>query len=436
MTPPRTDGLAIHGGPSSVWVPLPRPWPFFDDEASQRVLELLDAGEVSDYDHGEVLSAFESTVRAYQGVRYALACASGTDALFAALFGLGVGPGDEVVVPTYSFHATVAPLFLLSAVPVLCDVDPLQGNIDVADAEARITERTRAIVYTHMWGTVADVDALQRVAAEHSLALVEDCSHAHGATVDERRVGNFSDAAIFSLGARKMVSGGMGGVLVTSREDVFAGALRLGHTHERAREMWPADDVAVGLGMNSRISLISAALCQQQYASLDDRIDVKRTVLEGLSARLTASSHLLEPPPPPPTGTTRGAWYGYKARFSGNPAQLDYYIAALNAEGVPVARPSNRPLHTLPMFESDRLLPAYYRSGVPWRTYASQELPGSLEYYARAVSFPAVHLHRPADNLLDQWASATSKVDSALASVLDSSDKQGKRSDDSPATPR
>ncbi|GGT43242.1 DegT/DnrJ/EryC1/StrS aminotransferase family protein [Streptomyces chromofuscus] len=403
--------LALHGGPKAVRLPLPPRWPQLSPAARSRVDRLLDAGELSDYDYGPVLEEFERTVADYHGVPYALASSSGTDALLSAYLAVGVGPGDEVLVPSYSFHATVAPLFLLSAVPVLCDVDPVTGNIDLADAESRITERTRAVAVTHLWGHPVDMDELGAMARRHGLKVIEDGSHAHGARFRGRLVGTFADAGVFSLGARKMVSGGMGGVMITAEEEVFRAPQPLGHTHERAAHSWPAQDVAVGLGGNHRIGLVAAAICTEQYRDLDDRIAVKSAVLEGLSERLRGIPGLRPQFTAP--DVTRGGWYGYKARYvpdelDGLP--LDDFVTVLRAEGLDVDRPSNKPLHWHRMFRTDKLEPPYYQPGRPRPLYQRGDLPGAERYYESCLSFPAPALHNPCDDVLDAYREGVLKV--------------------------
>lgn len=394
----------------AVTLPLPPPWPWLSAPARARVDALLDAGHLSDYAFGDVLAEFERTVAAYQGQRFALGASSGTSALHMAMHAVGIRPGDEVIVPSYSFHATVAPLFLLGAVPVLCDVDPLTGNADLADATARITDATRAIVVTHMWGHPVDPAGLAALRAR-GLKVVEDGSHAHGArSADGRLAGTYGDAAVFSLGARKMVSGGLGGVLVTDDEDVFAAALPLGHCHERAQLHLPPADVAVGLGANYRLSPLAAAVCIEQYRDLDERIARKRAVLTGLSARLAGLPGVR--PQHTEAGVDRGGWYGYKARFLAAEAGrgLDDVLADLQAQGLAVDRPSNVPLHTRELFTSTRLDPTYYVPGRPRPTYRAGDLPGAERYYAESLSFPTTNLHEPCDDLLDQYRDGLRRV--------------------------
>lgn len=405
------SALAINGGPPAVSVELPRPWPRLSEAAGARARSLLAAGELSDYDYGPVLSEFERVVAQYHGLPYALACSSGTDALFAAYLGAGVQPGDEVIVPSYSFHATVAPLFLLSAVPVLCDVDPVTGCIDVADAASRITDRTRAIAVTHLWGHPVDMDPLLELARRHGLQIVEDGSHAHGARYRGRLVGTFGDVGVFSLGARKMVSGGMGGVLVTAQEQIYRAPMRVGHTHERAARWHEPANVAVGLGGNHRMSLVAAAICIEQYLDLEERIATKTEVLAGLSQRLEGIPGLR--PQYTHRAVTRGGWYGYKAEYRPEELDglgLDTFIAALQAEGLAVDRPSNRPLHWQRVFTTTALDPPYYQPGRPRPLYRRGELPGAERYYEACLSFPTPHLHEPCDQLLDAYLDGIRKV--------------------------
>ncbi|MGW7074685.1 DegT/DnrJ/EryC1/StrS aminotransferase family protein [Streptomyces sp. NPDC054866] len=403
--------LALHGGAHAVRAPLPPPWPHLSAGARQRIDALLDAADLSDYALGPEMARFEELVADYHDVPYVLGASSGTAALHMAFHAIGIEPGDEVIVPSYSFHATVAPLFLLSAVPVLCDVDPATGNIDVFDAEHRITRRTKAIVVTHMWGHPVELDELGALAARHGVRVVEDGSHAHGARYRGRRVGGFSDAAVFSLGARKMVTGGTGGMLLTSDEEVYRRALMLGHCHERAQLSLPPDDCTVGYGANYHLSPLTAVVCTEQYRDLDERIAVKTAVLEGLSCRLDGVPGLRPPTTAPEVA--RGGWYGYKALYHPDELDglpLDLFIEALQAEGLSVDRPSNQPLHWLNMFTSHRLEPAYYRPGRERPLYQVGELPGAEAYYERCLSFPAPHLHEPCDDLLDQYVGGMLKV--------------------------
>ncbi|WP_031513276.1 DegT/DnrJ/EryC1/StrS family aminotransferase [Streptomyces sp. NRRL F-5123] len=408
MNPPL---LACLGGEPAVTLPHPPPWPRISRAAQDRVVALMESGELADYGLGSTLAEFERTVADYHGVPFALALSSGTAALHTAFHGVGIGPGDEVIVPSYSYHATVAPLFLLSAVPVLCDNETDTGNIDLADAARRVTSRTRAVVVTHLWGHPVEADALRAFAARFGLKVVEDGSHAHGARWRDVPVGTFGDVGVFSTGPRKMVSAGMGGVLVTRDEKVIEAALRLGHSHTRAGLSLPPSEAAVGLGANYRMGTVAAAIATEQYRDLDERIATKGAVLRGLSRRLEGIPGLRPQPTAP--HVTRGGWYGYKAVYV--PEELgglhiSSFVRALQAEGLKVDRPSNLPLHWLEMFSTRRLEPRYYRPGAPRPLYGRGDFPGAEQYYEACVSFPARYFSDPCDDLLDQYRAGILKV--------------------------
>ena len=162
----------------------------------------------------------EREVADYCGVRYAVAVNSGTSALLTALAGLGIGPGDEVIVPGYTFIASMSSIIYSRAVPVLAEVDRT-FNLDPADVEAKITPRTKAIMAVHMMGNPARLDELKAIADKHGLLLIEDCAQAFGATYKGRPVGSIGHAGTFSFNVYKTITSGDGGMVVTDDEEVF-----------------------------------------------------------------------------------------------------------------------------------------------------------------------------------------------------------------------
>lgn len=414
--PSAAAALAIEGGRPAVTAPHPPTWPQVSPAARAFALDLLDRGSLSDYEHGEVVAELEEEVRGlHDGVRFVLATSSGTAALHSAYVGLGLRRGDEVLVPAYTFHATVTPLFLCDAVPVLVDCLPDVGTIDVRDAAHRITDRTRAIVVNHLWGHPAAMDGVLELAAAARLRIVEDCSHAHGARYRGKRVGTIGDVGVFSLGAAKPVSGGMGGVLITADRDIYERALLLGHCHERSEpELVDGSRGAfasAGWGANYRISTLAAAVCIDQWRTLDERNGEKRALLERLSDHIRPLRGLT--PPPTLFDDTRGGWYGYKAlydsdAFHGLP--MEALIEALHAEGLLVGRPSGLPLHLLPTFQRADSGPPSYDPGRPRPLYGPSDFPGAESYYERSLSFPAPRFHGPCDRLIDEYGDGLRKV--------------------------
>ncbi len=154
-------------------------------EESYGVIEgILRRGEIS---FSEVVTEFEKKFAAYIGTRYAFCLPNGTTAIQAALFGAGIGPGDEVIVPSFTFWATVGPVVVNNAIPIFADVDPDSYNLTGETIEKYITPRTKAILLVHVWGVPCDMDSIMAVAAKYGLKVIEDCSHAHGAIYHEKK---------------------------------------------------------------------------------------------------------------------------------------------------------------------------------------------------------------------------------------------------------
>lgn len=213
----------LGGAPAITEEALHFSWPPLTDGTAKAVLDQLRTS-ISVYDRSGIIATLEDALRDYFGTRHALLTSSGTAALYSMYAACRIRPGDEVIVPAYTFFATVTPLLHLGAVPVLTDCDA-DGNLDPEDVARRITDRTYAIVVTHIWGTPADVTALRRIADEHDLRLLEDASHAHGAAVDGRKAGTFGQAAAFSMNGPKPLSAGEGGFLLTDDDDTYHLAL-------------------------------------------------------------------------------------------------------------------------------------------------------------------------------------------------------------------
>jgi dTDP-4-amino-4,6-dideoxygalactose transaminase len=209
------ERLAIFGGPRAVRKEAKDGWRRIGFREVKAILysALRDVNTVSD-GKGPI-ERFEKRFAKLCGSKYALVMNSGTATLHSAYFALGIGPGSEVIVPAYTFFATATPLLQLGATPVFCDIDEHTLAADPADVERRITPRTRAIVVVHVWGNPARMDAFRQIADRHKLALVEDCSHAPGASYGGRSVGSWGDVGCFSLQGVKAVSGGEAGVAVT-----------------------------------------------------------------------------------------------------------------------------------------------------------------------------------------------------------------------------
>jgi dTDP-4-amino-4,6-dideoxygalactose transaminase len=194
-------------------------WPIWDDTERTRLLEVLDGGGWWQ-GNGDVAARFAQDFAAYHGAAHGLALTNGTHTLEAALIACEIGEGDEVIVPAMTFVASATAVLAVNATPVLVDIDADTLCIDVAAAEAAITDRTRAIIAVHVAGCAADLDALTALCSRRGLRLIEDCAHAHGTFWRGRGVGSWGDFGSFSMQQSKLMTAGEGGVLICNDESL------------------------------------------------------------------------------------------------------------------------------------------------------------------------------------------------------------------------
>lgn len=218
--------LAALGGSPVLDKNAYRKWPLITQTDRDAVMRVLDRGVLSGNDAPEA-SAFQDEFAKFVGAKHALLCHSGTSALEVAVGALGIGEGDEVIMPAYSFVATALSVICQGAIPIFGDVDPETGNIDVSELESLVSSRTKAIMPVHVHGCPADLNEIRAFAEKHRLLVIEDAAQAHGATYEGRPVGTFGAAAGFSLQSSKNLSAGEGGVFVTNDSSVFEKANQL-----------------------------------------------------------------------------------------------------------------------------------------------------------------------------------------------------------------
>jgi dTDP-4-amino-4,6-dideoxygalactose transaminase len=242
------------------------------DELEQIASRVLRSGR---FIFGPEVEGFESEAAAYLGVKHAIGVANGTDALSIALRCLGVGPGDEVICPAYTFFATPETISSVGATPVFADVDPRTCCLDVDDVRSKLTGRTKAIVPVHLFGHVADMDAINALAREHDLAVLEDAAQAWGAERDGAKAGALGDAATFSFFPTKnLPCFGDGGLITTDRDDVadMARMLRFHGSHDKK--------TFSHIGYNSRLDALQAAFLRRNLQEIDGWNAHRRQVAE------------------------------------------------------------------------------------------------------------------------------------------------------------
>ena len=267
--------LAILGGPKAVQIDPGDAlnWPTITQEDEDAVLEVLRRGGMSGID---VTTAFEEEMATWQGLTYALGHSTGTGAIHAAMYGCGVGVGDEVICPSMTYWASCLPVYSLGGTVVFADIEPDSLCIDPDDIERHISDRTKAIVVVHYCGYPADMDAILNIAEEHGLAVIEDVSHAQGGLYKGRKVGTFGDVAAMSLMSGKSFPTGEGGMLLTDDCEIYERAVAFGH-YRRFDESIESSNLApyrylpLG-GYKYRMHQLSSAVGRVQLKYYDGRI--------------------------------------------------------------------------------------------------------------------------------------------------------------------
>ncbi|MBB4890430.1 DegT/DnrJ/EryC1/StrS family aminotransferase [Streptomyces netropsis] len=329
-------------------------WPWWSEGAVEMVRWLLDEGDMAaaGRDHPQIAECEQLAGDVLAPGRPVMLCDSGTGALETGYAALQVEPGSEVLVASHSFRATVTAMLSQGLVPVLCDADPATGGIDLRDAAARLTPRTAALTVTHTWGRPVPLDAVRRFGDRHHLALIEDCSHAHGTTWRGRPVGTVGDVAVWSCGTWKMATGGKGGLLTARDRMVWERAQVLAHPkhHALARVRDPRlRALAVtGAGHNRRPTPVAAVLVADHLRRLPHTLATK-TERQTDVEKLLANAFSALVPLPEPTGRTAGALYKWHWRLADPSHPVDAVIRALHTAGVRARRPA-RPLHHTPLF--------------------------------------------------------------------------------------
>lgn len=415
---PPTRTPAILGGPPSVTLDgtAANRWPIITDEDVQCVTDVLRSGELSLH---KITQALEEDYRKFLGVKHVLACCNGTSAIFASLHALGLKPGDEVLVPSATYWASVMPVLWCGAVPIFCETESDQLGLDPADVERKITPRTKAMVIVHLWGMPSKMGELLDIAKRHNLKVFEDASHAHGATWKGRPVGTLGDVAVYSLQTNKLAPAGEGGILVTNNDAIHEHALCLGHFERILPLQTPARRFAgTGWGMKHRMAPLSAAVARTQLKHLAERNARRNDNIEYLSRKiepLGLRTFLA------PKDIERVYFLNIIQNDEGRTGlPADAIVAALKAEGCEVKRPKYPLLHQQPVFTEDKFIEIARLNHLPRAslpTYRPDDLPRTTAGNGQLIELPPFpNADRP---LLDQYAKAFEKVMAAAPQIAE-----------------
>lgn len=324
--------LAIHGGSPVRTTPFGG-WPVFGPEEEAALLAALRSGVWGSID-GTFVKQLEVEFAALQAARYGVSCVNGTMALSVALKALDIGPGDEVLVPPYTFIATASAALMIGAIPVFVDVDPETLLIDPLLIDAAVSPRTKAIIPVHHAGSPADMDGVMAAAKRHGLRVIEDAAQAHGAAWRGTPVGAIGDIGTFSFQSSKPINAGEGGMMTTNDATLDellwsyrnVGRRRGGEWYEHVR-----------LGWNLRMTEFQAAVLLEQMKRMPAQQAHRTEAAAYLSDRLRMIPGVV--PLKVPDGVTAHSWYSYHWRWLGaadGGLPKPDFAEALRAEGVPV----------------------------------------------------------------------------------------------------
>jgi dTDP-4-amino-4,6-dideoxygalactose transaminase len=389
--------LAIDGGAPAVTSPLPPMYPGgmrIGREEEDAVLEVLRSKRLFRY-YGPTegpsrVTELEEAFAAVMGVKHAAAVSSGSGALMSALAGLGVGPGDEVIVPAYTWIATASAVVAMGAVPILAEVDE-SLTLDPADVQHKITRSTKAIIPVHMRGAPCRMDEFIAIARQHNLPVLEDVAQADGASFHGQRLGSIGDVGAFSLQFNKIITCGEGGMVTTNDDGILRRALMYNDVVGGQRNKIPADEILPGV--NFRLSELQGAVALVQLGRLDDLLhDMRRRkaeIKEGITGVAQQQGVTFRRINDPAGDAAISLIF-----FLPNEERAAYVTAALGAEGVDafqIYRPDDVDYHVYAHWTPILNKRTWSTDGGPWRwherdvEYAPDMCPRTLDLVGRAV---------------------------------------------------
>jgi dTDP-4-amino-4,6-dideoxygalactose transaminase len=324
--------LAIAGGRPIRQKPFP-PWPQFDDLEREQLSEVLESRQWGTL--GPKVAEFERQFASYIGSGRCQTVSNGTVSLEVTLRALGVGPGDEVIIPPYTFMATATAVLMVGATPVFADINPATNTLDPVATEAAITDRTKAIIPVHIAGIPADMDAFGDLAQRTGIPLFEDAAQAHGSEWRGRKLGSIGLAGSFSFQLSKNMTSGEGGAITTNDTELAERIWSIHHVGRRKDGLWYGHYELAG---NYRLTDWQAAILIAQLGRLDQQIDLREASAKRLDTALAAIDGISPFARDP--RATRITHHLYMFRYSAGAfggVTKDRFVEALTAEGIPAS---------------------------------------------------------------------------------------------------
>ena len=392
-----SEQLAIHGGQPTIPEGTIKPWPYITDADRQAVMEVLSSDSINE--QRKIQSeALSQEWAAYVGRKYCIPTNSGTAALHMCIAALGIEPGDEVIVPAFTFWATAAAVLHHNAIPIFVDIDPKTFCIDPAQIEAKLSERTKGVVAVHIHGMPADMDGVLAIAKQHGLKVIEDAAQAHGSRYKGVPCGAIGDVAGFSTQMSKtLTTGSEGGLFVTDDEDYHKQAALLQYFGELVvpgRERQEQEYNAFGLGWMYRGDVFGQAFIRSQLKRLDTNNALRIRNCNFLTEHLSKITGIETPYVPP---QCESVFYNYVVGVK--PDELGLSVSrrvfreklqeALAAEGLHVGQWQRRPVPAQEIFQAQ----IGYGRGCPWTCGHAQPVEYRTEDYPNATAFIDSHFY-------------------------------------------
>jgi len=339
------EKLAINGGKPVRTKPFPS-WPVAGEEERNNLLEVFESKK---WWYGEKVRKFEEKFAAFQDAQYGITCTNGTVALEVSLLSLGIGAGDEVIVPPYTFVATASAVLRVNAVPIFADIDLKTANLDPVDTEKKITEKTKAIIPVHLAGLPVDMDIFNNLAKKYNLKLAEDACHSWGSKWKNKGTGALGDCGVFSFQSSKNITSGEGGIILTDNKEIADTARSFTNCGRGKDKPWYEHYL---LGSNLRLTELQAAILLGQLTRLESQVLKRQENAKYLNEKLREipGIKIIDSDDP---RITRRSYHLYLVRYlqeEWNNIPREKFLSALNAEGIPAYSGYPQPLYQNPLF--------------------------------------------------------------------------------------
>jgi dTDP-4-amino-4,6-dideoxygalactose transaminase len=360
--------LAIKGGKPVRTKPISC-WPVFDKKEEKYLLDVLQSGSWVKTS-GKVNEKFEKEFSKFQQSKYTVTVCNGTVALRIALYAAGIGPGDEVIVPSYTFVATATAVIEANAVPVFADIEEGTFNISPESVESLVTEKTKAIIPVHFAGAPANMPRIMEIANRYNLKVIEDAAQAQGSTWNGKPVGTFGQAGTFSFQLSKNMTSGEGGAVITNIDSIEE---KVRSFHNCGRKEGSAWYLHYNMGGNYRLSEFQAAILLAQLEREEEHLKIRRANAAYLDKLLSGIEGIEQAVYPK---EAESSYYLYAVKYNSgafNNIPKDVFIKALNAEGINALEGYPFPLYRQPLFKEKNFWP--------------EECPSGCSFYGREINY-------------------------------------------------